>query len=126
MVPLVIPEMQRIHKNIDNLLYRSNLGYYEKARQYTQLQNRFLTYQHQLNSLREATIPLQPQERKQISNNVQAGNLPTVPTPVQEPLVIIPATPVETPAVKPTAKVAAPQALSMANSNPSPPSLHRS
>ncbi len=51
----VIPEMQRIQNNMDNLLYRTDLSDNDKARQYMQLQNRFLTYKHQLNFIPEAT-----------------------------------------------------------------------
>ena len=44
MTPLVIPEMQRLQNNMDKLLYRTDLGEYDKARQYMQLQNRFLAF----------------------------------------------------------------------------------
>ena len=40
MVPPSIPEMQRIQNNMDNLLYRTNLGENEKAKQYMQLQKK--------------------------------------------------------------------------------------
>ena len=56
MALLVVPEMQRLQNNMDNLLYRADLRDYDKARQYMQLQNRFLTYKHQLNSLPEAAV----------------------------------------------------------------------
>ena len=42
MVPPPISEMQRIQNNMDNLLYRTNLGEDQKAKQYMQLQNKFL------------------------------------------------------------------------------------
>ena len=32
---------------MDNLLYRTNLGEDQKAKQYMQLQNKFLNYKHQ-------------------------------------------------------------------------------
>ena len=51
MVPPPISEMQRIQNNMDNLLYRTNLGEDQKAKQYMQLQNKFLNYKHQLKSL---------------------------------------------------------------------------
>ena len=51
MAPPVIPEMQRIRNDMDNILHRTNIADDERARQYMQLQNRFLTYKHQLNSL---------------------------------------------------------------------------
>ena len=98
--------MQRIQNN--NLLYRTNLGEDQKAKQYMQLQNTFLNYKHQLKSLiPEATIPTQPQEPNQISTNVLTDDLPTAPKPVQEPPEIIPATPVQVPT-----QVTAPQAFS--------------
>ena len=57
-----ISQMQRIQNKMDNLLYRTNLGEDEKARQYMQLQNKFLNYKQQFKSLiPEATIPTQPQ-----------------------------------------------------------------
>ena len=121
MVPTPIWEMQRIQNNMDNLLYRTNLGEDQKAKQYMQLQNQFLNYKHQLKSLiPEATIPTQPQEENQISMNVLTGKVPTVPNPIQEPPEIIPVTPVQAPT-----QVRVPQALStMATSSSiTPPSL---
>ncbi|XP_078367598.1 uncharacterized protein LOC144651511 [Oculina patagonica] len=106
MTPPVISEMQRLQNNMDGFLSRRDLAEDEKARQYMQLQNRFLTYKHQLNSIPEAT-----QEQKQIST---AGNLPTVPTPLQESPVTIPAAPVQTPNQQ--------VITSMATSTPLPPS----
>ena len=122
MVPPPISEMQRIQNNMDNLLYRTNLGEDQKAKQYMQLQNKFLKDKHQFKSLiPEAAIPTQPQESNQMSTNVLTGDTPTAPNPVQEPPEIIPATPVQAP---PT-QVTAPQALStMATSSSiSSPSL---
>ena len=119
MVPPPISEMQRIQNNMDNLLYRTNLGEDQKAKQYMQLQNKFLNYKHQLKSLiPEATIPTQPQEPN--STNVLTGDLPTAINPVQEPPEITPATPVQV-----STQVTAPQALStMATSSSiSSPSL---
>ena len=64
MVPPPISEMQRIQNNMDNLLYRTNLGEDQKAKQYMQLQNKSLNYKHQLKSLiPEATIPTQPKSK---------------------------------------------------------------
>ena len=61
MALLVIPEMQRLQNNMDNLLYRADLGDYDKARQYMQQQNWFLMYKHQL-------MRGQPQQRQQQCN----------------------------------------------------------
>ena len=119
MVPPPISEMQRIQNNMDNLLYRTNLGEGQKAKQYMQLQNKFLNYKHQLKSLiPEATISTQPKESNQMSTTVLTSGLPTVPNPIQEPAEIILATPVQAPT-----QVRAPQALStMATSSSISPS----
>ena len=75
------------------ILHRADLGEYDKARQYMQLQNRFLTYKHQLNSLPQAaTTRTQPEEQEQIPTNVLADHLPTMPVPAQEPAATITAT----------------------------------
>ncbi|KAL9964721.1 hypothetical protein ACROYT_G028401 [Oculina patagonica] len=104
----VIPEMQRLRNNMDGLLSLNDLGKDEKAWQYMQLQNRFLTYKHQLNFIPEATKWAEPQNKKQISTT---ENLPAVPTPE---LATVPATPVQAPD---------PQVItSMATSTPLPPS----
>ena len=121
MAPPPISEMQRIQNNMYNILYRTNLGEDQKAKQYMQIQNKFLNYKSQLKSLiPDATLPTQHQESNQISMNVLAGEVPTAPNPVQEPPEIMTATPVQAPT-----QVTAPQALStMATSSSiSPPSL---
>ena len=46
--PSVLPTMQQLRDNMDGLLTRTELDDYEKARQYVQLQNKYLTFQHQL------------------------------------------------------------------------------
>ena len=64
MVSPPISEMQRIQNNMDNLLYRTNLGEDQKAKQYMRLQNKFLNYKHQLKSLiPEATINPTPRAK---------------------------------------------------------------
>ena len=122
MMPPRMSEMQRIQNNMNNLLYRTNLEEDQKAKQYMQLQNKFLNYKNQVKSLTpEATIPTQPQESNQTSTNVlTTGEVRTAPNPVQEPPKIITATSVQAPT-----QVTAPQALStMATSSSiSPPSL---
>ena len=123
MVSPFIPEMQRLQNNMDNLLYRADLGDYDKARRYMQLRNRVLTYKHQLNSLPETAMHGQPQQQNQTSSDGLAGNLPTAPTPVQDPLVTIPATPVQTPNVESAAKVADPQVLPTTATSTLPTSL---
>ena len=104
-VPPPISQMQRIQNNMDNLMYRTNLGEDQKARQYMKLQNKFLNYKQQFESLiPEATIHTQPQESNQISANVLRGEVPTASNPVQEPPDIIPATPVQAPTQVPPHK----------------------
>ena len=61
MTPPVIPEMQRLQNNMDKLLYRTDLGESDKARQYIQLQNRFLTYKRKVDSIPERIRPDQVQ-----------------------------------------------------------------
>ena len=120
-VPPPISEMQRIQNNMDNLLYRTNIGEDQKAKQYMQLQNKFLNYKHQLESLiPEATIPTQSQESNHISTNVLTGDVPTAPIPVEEPPGIITATPPQA-----STQVTAPQVLSTTatSSSISSPSL---
>ena len=89
--PPVLPAMQHLQDRMDNVLSRSDLGEYDKARQYVQLQNRYLTFHHQLNSrLKE------PEEKeKQILTNQ------VVATPVQAPAV----TQVDAPVVIPAASM---------------------
>ena len=125
MAPPVIPEMQRIRNDMDNILHRTNIADDERARQYMQLQNRFLAYKHQLNSLiPEATMLPQLQHQQQISTDAVVNNLPTVPTPVQQPPAMIPAIPMQAPSLEPTAKVVAPNALSTTTTyTPAPSSL---
>ena len=68
---------------MDNLLYRTHFGEDQRAKQYMQLQNKFLNYKHQLKSLiPEATIPTQPQESNQMSTNVMTVDAATAPSPV--------------------------------------------
>ena len=120
-VPPPISEMQRIQNNMDNLLYRTNIGEDQKAKQYMHLQNKFLNYKHQLKSLiPEATIPTQSQESSQISTNVLTGDVPRAPIPVEEPPGIITATPPQA-----STQVTAPQVLSTTatSSSISSPSL---
>ena len=77
MVPPPISEMQRIQNDMDNLLYRKNLGEEQKAKQYMQ----YMQYMQLQNKslLPETTIPTQPQESNQISTNVLIGEVPTAP-----------------------------------------------
>ena len=126
----LLPAMQRLQSGMDGTLSRRDLGEDEKAKQFLQLQNRYLTFKQQLNT----HTPLPARNKPEEMNTSQPEvNLPaslgdsttvTAPNPVQEPPEIIPATPVQTPT-----QVTAPQALStMATSSsisppPLPPSI---
>ena len=71
---------------MDGLLARTDLGAYEKTRQYLQLQNKYLTFQHQFNSRNQ-----EPKTKKEILTDSLRSNLPT---PIQEPEILQP-TPVQ-------------------------------
>ena len=124
-VPPPISEMQRIQNNMDNLLYRTNIGEDQKAKQYMQLQNKFLNYKHQLKSLiPEATIPTQSQESNQISTNALTGDVPTAPISVEEPPGIITVTPPQASTQGTAPQVLSTTATSSSISSPSlPPSI---
>ena len=47
---LLLPAMQEIQGNIDDVLYRNDLRYDVKAKRYFQLQNRYLAFKEQLNT----------------------------------------------------------------------------
>ena len=70
---------------MDGLLSRTDLGEYERARQYMQLQNKYLTFKQQLNSRRtESSLPYS-EEQREMSSNLLADN---VLTPIQEPVAV--------------------------------------
>ena len=92
MTPPVIPEMQRLQNNKDKLLYRTDLGEYDKARQYMQLQNRFLAFKQQLNSRSRESNPLYSEQQRENSSNLPPGHVPPL---IQEPVTVQAA--VETP-----------------------------
>ena len=84
--PPVLPVMQQLRDNMDGLLTPTDLGDYEKARQYVQLQNNYLTFQHRLNFRNQ-----EPNTEKEILTNSLTTNLPA---PIQEPVISQP-TPVQ-------------------------------
>ena len=100
--PPVLPAMQQLRDNMDGLLARTDLGDYEKARQYVQLQNKYLTFQRQLNSRNQ-----EPNTEKEILTNSLTSNLPT---PIQESVISQP-TPVQAQAAVPATLVHAPAAI---------------
>ena len=87
---------------MDGFLARTDLGDYEKARQYVQLQNKYLTFQHQLNSRNQ-----EPKADKEILTNSLTGNLPRS---IQEPETSQ-LTPVQAQAAVPATLVHAPAAI---------------
>ena len=117
----LLPTMQRLQSGMDDTLSHSDLGEDEKAEQFLQLQNRYLTFKQQLNTY----TPLPARNRPEKINTSQPEvNVPTVPTPVQQPPAIKPATPMQGPSLEPTAKVLAPNALSITTTyTPAPSSL---
>ena len=97
----LLPAMQRLKSAMDGTLSRSDLGEDEKAKQFLQLQNRYLTFKQQLN----AYTPLPARNRPEEMNTSQPeDNAPTVPTPVQQPPAIIQATPMQAPSLKGTSR----------------------
>ena len=117
----LLPAMQQLQSRMYGTLSRSYHGEDEKAKQFLQLQNRYLTFKQKLN----AYTPLPARNRPEEINTSQPDvNAPTVPTPVQQPPAIIPATPMQAPSLEPTAKVLAPNALSTTTIyTPAPSSL---
>jgi len=69
-----LPAMQRLQSVMDSTLSRSDLGEDEKAKQFLQLQNRYLTFKQQLNTY----IPPPARNRPEGMNTSQPEvNLPT-------------------------------------------------
>ena len=100
--PPVLPAMQQLRDNMDDLLGRTDLGDYEKAKQYVQLQNKYLTFQHQLNSRYR-----EPNAEKEVLTNSLTSNLPRS---IQEPVISQP-TPIPPQAAVPATLVDAPAAI---------------
>ena len=125
--PPVLPAMQQLRNNMDGLLARTDLGEYEKARQYVQLQNKYLTFQHQLNSRNQ-----EPNADREILTNSLTSNLPgsiqepeiSQPNSIQ-PQAAIPATLVHAPAGIQETPISAPTVMPAATplkaSPPLPP-----
>ena len=81
----VLRAMQKLQDSMDNLLSRKDLGEYERARQYIQLQDKYLTFKQQLNSRsKESSLPYS-EEQREMSSNLLADNAPTF---LQEPVVV--------------------------------------
>ena len=95
----VLPAIQQLRDNMDGLIARTDLADYEKARHYVQLQNKYSTFQQQLNSRNQ-----EPKAEKEILTNSLTSNLPTS---IQEPEILQP-TPVQAQAAVPATLVHAP------------------
>ena len=81
----VLPVMEKLKDSMDGLLSRTDLGEYERARQYMQLQNKYLTFKQQLNSRHtESSLPYS-EGQQEMSSNLLADN---VPAPIQEPVAV--------------------------------------
>ena len=117
----LLPAMQRLQSGMDGTLSRSDLGEDEKAKEFLQLQNRYLTFKQQLNTYTPLPVRNRPEE---INTSQPEVNAPTLPAPVQQAPAIIPATLMQAPSLEPTAKVLAPNALSTTTTyTPAPSSL---
>ena len=97
----LLPAVQRLQSGMDGILSRSDRGEDEKVKQFLQLQNRYLTFKQQFNTYTPLTTRKRPEDMNTSQPEV---NVPTVPTPVQQPPAIIPATPMQAPSLEPTAK----------------------
>ena len=64
MVP-VLPAMQKLQDSMDRLLSRKDLGEHERAKQYIQLQNKYLTFQQELNSRSKESSPPYSEEQRE-------------------------------------------------------------
>ena len=89
----VIPVMQKLQDSMDGLLSLSDLGDYERAKHYMQLQNKYLTFKHQSNSRPRELNPSYSEEQREISSNILSGHVSPL---IQEP-VTVQSTAVQTP-----------------------------
>jgi len=80
--------MQKLQDTMDGLLSRTDqLGEYERARQYTQLQIKYLTFKQQLNSRStESSLPYSGEQIEMSSNRLADS----VSTPIQESAAVNP------------------------------------
>ena len=125
MTPPVIPVMQKLQDSMDGLLSRSDLGDYERAKHYMQLQNKYLTFKQQLNSRPRELNPSYSEEQREISSNILPGHVSPL---IQEP-VTLQSTAVQTPMTiqatavqEPMATQATPAEASLPSSILTPPS----
>ena len=65
--------MQQLQGSMEGLLSGTDLGEYDKAKQYLELQNRYLTLKHQLNARPQQTDKIKRSFASQLEDN-----LPTI------------------------------------------------
>ena len=115
MTPPVIPVMQKLQDSMDGLFSQSDLGDYERAKHYMQLQNKYFAFKQQLNSRSRESNPLYSEEQIENSCNL----LPGLVTPlIQEPVTVQAAAPTPT-----TIQATAAQQQMAAQATPSEASL---
>ena len=85
MTPPVIPVMQKLQDPMDGLLSPSELGDYEEAKHYMQLQNKYFTFKQQLNSRPRELNPRYSEEQRDISSNLMPSHVPPL---IQEPVTV--------------------------------------
>ena len=81
----LLPAMQRLQSGMDGTLSRRDLGEDEKAKQFLQLQNRYLTFKQQLN------VPLPARNKPEEMNTSQPVIFPA--SPGDSTTVTVPSTP---------------------------------
>ena len=79
--------MQKLQDSMVGLPSRSDLGQYERARPYMQLQNKYFTFIQQLNSRRTKSSLPYSEERRGIQSSILLAD--NVPEPILEPVAFI-------------------------------------
>ena len=81
----LLPAMQRLQSRMDGILARGELGEDEKAKQFLQLQNRYLTFNKQLNTHTPLPARNKPEEmsssQPDVNLSTSLGDSTTVTTP---------------------------------------------
>ena len=81
----LLPTMQRLQSGMDGTLSRSDLGEDEKAKQFLQLQNRYLTFKQQLNTHTPLSARNKPEEmsisQPEVNLPASLGDSTTVTAP---------------------------------------------
>ena len=75
--------MQKLQDSMDGIFSRTVFGEYERAKQYMQVKNKYLTFKQQLNSRNtESSLPYSEEQRGIYSNLLEDNVL----APIQEPV----------------------------------------